>query len=339
MKKIFLIFLFSVCLFQSFAKKNQTVPDWVLNYETVFPNSKYIAQKGTGKSADEAQNNAAANISFYFNTNVNAVKETNFKSYENSNGKKTKQVIEQSVVRGTLVDSKTSLSAVEFTEPWKNKKDKVWHCVAFIERETLWNKYEPELRVAKDNFKSFYDNAEKSSEPFEKIRMIGLAYENGKDFLDKISYAQFLSEKLTDQNYKEDIFLLSQLNSIEQDLKNKTPFFVQVSNDLGNTIYSTISQILSEDGFSILKDKNRAVYVVNVDLGLDNQKSDELFIYYPSVTIDFTGRNGNIYVYSKECGNVKVYTQSAGVKKCIQNINEELKTNFKSDLDSALGGI
>ena len=338
MKKIIIPFLFALSVL-CHAKSGQETPEWVLNYESVYPASKYIAQKGTGKKADEAKLNAIANISFYFNTNVNAKREVNFKSYETSDGKKTKVQTVQDVERKTYVDTDTSLKAMEFTEPWKNKKDKTWHCVAYIKRETLWNEYEPVLRVAKDNFAGFYDEAQKSSEPLEKIRLLAMAKEQGYDFLDKISYAQFLSESLTNANYSEDIALLSSLNSLIQKVKNQTQLFITVNNDSGNMIYSTVTQILTDNGFVVTKDRSNIAYKVDVRANLENFTDDDLIVFSPSVNIEFIGKNGAAWSYSKDCGKVKVYTKNAGVKKSIQSIKTELDSSFNEEFNSAVNGI
>lgn len=338
MKKIFLISIFVFISFNLFAKKSQPVPDWVLNYQNVFPDSKFIAQKGNGKTADEAKSDAAANISFYFETNVNAKREVNFKSFESGTDENLKIKTEQNVVRETKIDTSTNLNAVEFTEPWKNKKDKSWHCVAFVEREVLWNQYEPELRVAKDNFKGYYEKAEKTQEPFEKIRMLGMAYNKGATFLEKLSYAQFLSETLTNQKYEQDILLLSQINSVQQKVKNEMPIFIEVKNDFGNMVYSVLSQLLEEDGFTIVKNRSDAVYIAEVILYFEQQTVNQILVFSPSVQISLKGENANVYTYSKECGTVKAYSDQVGMKKCVQKITDNLNANFKNDFNSAMNG-
>lgn len=329
-----IIFISAFC----FAKPQQ-VPEWVLNYQSVYPEKDYIAQKGTGKKAEEAKLDAIANISFYFNTKVNAKREVNFKSYEKTSGKNKSQETVQNVERKTSVDTDSTLSALQFTEAWKNKKDKTWHCVAYIKRETLWNEYEPELRVAKDNFAGFYDVAKNSEEPFEKIRLLAMAKENGYDFLDKISYAQFLSESLTDTNYRDDIALLSSLSSSIQELKNQSSLFISVDNDSGNTIYSTVSQVLSDNGFVVNKNRTSAMYLVDVKVGFENFFDDDLYVFSPSVQIEFRNKNdGVVFSYSKECPKVKVYTKAAGEKKCLQNIKTELDESFTKEFDSVING-
>lgn len=343
MKKIY--FLFSVCflsLFSVYAKsKNTKFPDWVLNYESVFPDSDYIAQKASGKNADEAKSNAAANMSFYFQTNVNAKREVNFKSLESQNGLKTKIKTEMDVVRNTAVDTSTSLTALEFTEPWLNKKDKTWHCVAYAKRSALWTRYEPQVRAAKDKFKSFYDKALETDEPFEKIQLLGIAMQEGNDFLEKISYAQFLSEPLTSRNFNDDMILLALLASVQQTEKSKMPVFVTVANDYDNAVYSAVTKVLSEDGFSITSSKNDSVYIADVIIDFDVyvDRSTELMIFNPSAQISLNGKRGVVYVYSKNFEKVKAYTDEVGKRKSIRIITDTLLDSFKNDFESVLNGV
>ncbi len=342
MKKIY--FLFSFCfllLFSVYAKpKNTKTPDWVLNYESVFPDSDYIAQKASGKNADEAKSNAAANMSFYFQTNVNARREVNFKSLETQNGSKTKIKTEQDVVRSTAVDTSTSLTALEFTEPWLNRKDKTWHCVAYAKRSALWTRYEPQVRAAKDKFKSFYDKALETDEPFEKIQLLGIAMREGNDFLEKISYAQFLSEPLTSRNFNDDMILLSSLASVQQTEKSGMPIFVTVANDYGNAVYSAVTKVLSEDGFSVTSGKKDAVYTADaiIDFDVHIDSPTELMVFSPSVRISLSGKSGVVYVYSKNCEKVKAYTDEVGKRKSIRIITDTLLSSFKNDFESVLNG-
>lgn len=54
MKKTFLLAVLSVLSFGLYAKP-QIMPDWVQNYRKVFPNSQYLAQRGSGNTAEKAK--------------------------------------------------------------------------------------------------------------------------------------------------------------------------------------------------------------------------------------------------------------------------------------------
>lgn len=71
MKKTCLFMAAFCCLVPLFAKK-AAMPQWVQNYRTVFPTSEYLAQRGSGDTAEKARTDATAALSRYFKTSVNA---------------------------------------------------------------------------------------------------------------------------------------------------------------------------------------------------------------------------------------------------------------------------
>ena len=331
----FLLFLSPFCIY---AKDNKTVPEWVLNYQLVYPESEYIAQKGTGKKSDIAKNEAVANLSYFFESTVNARRESNYKSVEVTENQKYKNNIVQETIRETAVTSSTTLQAVEFTEPYYNKKDKTWHCVAYIKRENAWKKFEPELRVAKENCISFYQKAKDESEPFYAIQYLTIALNNGWDFLEKYSFAQFLSEPLTDLNYKDDMAIFTSLGSLIQSEKRQCPLYVLCSNDYGNQVYSCISEILRESGFSVTKEKTNSIYTVKGNVFFDSYNNDDLFVYNPSIEVSINTNTKSLYSYSYEAGTVKAYTKKVAEQKSIESICKILQNNFKDEFNATVSG-
>ncbi len=334
-----LVFLALGCGTSWDASKSAAMPEWVLNFHKEFPNSKYIAQKATGTSADESRNEAAAKVSYYFETTVNANRESNYRSFESTNEKgKYSARNEQETIRETKVTTNKILQAVEFTEPWYNKKDKTWHCVAFMVRETVWKAYEPTVRVVKDDFMGFYNKANETEEPFEKIRYLGMARQKEEKFLDAISYAQFLSEPLTSEHFQGDILLLSELDSLQQEAKNAAPVFVSVSNDGSNKVYAAFAKGFTDSGFTVVKEKTEAAYTAEVSVILDKIVQDELIILTPSVRLSLVGKNGSVYSYAKDGKRVKAYTDSLAERKALESICPVIEKTFTEDFNAALSG-
>lgn len=333
-------FFFLICLgtFYIYGKDKKTIPEWVLNYQLSYPESEYIAQKGIGKKSDIAKNEAVANLSYYFETTVNARRESNYKSIQTSENQKNKNTTVQETIRDTSVTSSVTLQSVEFTEPYYNKKDKNWHCVAYIKRKNAWTKFEPELRVSKDNFMNYYKKANAETEVFYVIQNLNSALNNGWDFLDKYTYAQFLSEELTSQNYKEDMSVFSSLSSLIQSKKELCPLFIECSNDYGNQLYSCLSEILRNNGFIITKNKSNCLYYINGNVSFDAFNDDELFVYNPSIMISINKNFKSLYTYSYESGTVKAYTKKVAEQKSIDSICKILQNNFSDEFNATVSG-
>ncbi|MDY5684391.1 MAG: LPP20 family lipoprotein, partial [Treponema sp.] len=71
MKKTVIFFI--LCSFAAvcFAKP-KSEPEWFKNYRSVFPNSEYLAQKGSGVTAEDAKTDAASQLARYFQSTVSA---------------------------------------------------------------------------------------------------------------------------------------------------------------------------------------------------------------------------------------------------------------------------
>ena len=153
-KTLSLAFLFLIEI-SAFAAKKQQIPEWVLNLESVFPTEHFITKEGIGKTQDEARLNALSEISFFFDTRVNSIKEAHYNALEteDANGKSFKT--QKELQTSTRLNSNIHLNSVEFEKPWKDKKKKEWHCLCYIKRENLWNQYDTELSLSKDDFLNF----------------------------------------------------------------------------------------------------------------------------------------------------------------------------------------
>lgn len=336
MKKIIFFMMPFLCFFV-FPASSSKAPEWVLNCENVYPPENFFSAEGTGKSAEEAKNIALTNLSYFFKTSVTSARDVKFKTYLDSSEGHSTLKKEGEVSGSSKIDVSADLNSVEFTQPWRNRKTKEWHCLAFIERESLWKQYEPELCASRNSFMDFFFKAEKAGEPFEKLRLLQIARKQGVDFLEKLSYAEFLSSKLTDEKYSQDIKPFAALPGMIQSIKNQNPVYVHVSQDSGNAVYSAVSQVMSELGFAVVKDRKNAGFDVEVDVSLENYMDADIYVYSPAVQVEFLGKGGSVYVYSKDCETVKVFTESRGIKRCIQSVTNVLKTDFSQNLKSVLG--
>ena len=101
-KRVFAI-TFLLCTFSCFAKGE---PEWFFNWRTVYPNGKYIAQRGRGENAEKARTDALSQIARYFQTTVNANLTTTMQSVtsENSVSENTTVIDEVSVLSQVILE-------------------------------------------------------------------------------------------------------------------------------------------------------------------------------------------------------------------------------------------
>lgn len=93
MKKSFLILTAAFCCLLPLFAKKAAMPQWVQNYRTVFPTSEYLAQRGSGDTAEKARTDATAALSRYFKTSVNANLSTTMTSVIAANSAEEKTIV------------------------------------------------------------------------------------------------------------------------------------------------------------------------------------------------------------------------------------------------------
>lgn len=138
-----------------FAKEVER-PDWVDDWRKLYPDTTYVAQMGkaTGKQgANEAKTVAANTIAQYIKTNVQSELNSTLKTHSGSNKKgRLETSTERDNSQSITLSVDTTLTSLEFTEPWYNKKEKTWYCVAYVEREKYGNSTDRISRMLAINF-------------------------------------------------------------------------------------------------------------------------------------------------------------------------------------------
>ena len=221
MKKHFFSLLVFVCLLPLYAKK-AVMPEWVQNYRSVFPNSEYLAQRGSGDSAEKARTDATAALSRYFKTSVNANLSTTMTSVTVASSAEEKTL----VVDDVNVQSQVELFVLEYTEPFYYKAEKKWYCVVFMNRNDAWQQYKPQIEIKKNSFCGLYANLEAEKDYFEKAKMCGKVWRSATELLEKLEYGRIINPQ-EEAAYQD-----------ERDKISKVPVIFEESKQNCSIIYS-----------------------------------------------------------------------------------------------------
>ena len=318
-----LIFLLS-CL------SANTIPEWVQNYKKVFPESDYLCQRGSGKTAKDAQTDAVGALSRYFQMNVNANLSTTMTAISTTKG--ISEEIE--VIDDVKIMSQVDFFGLEFTEPYYYKKEKKWYCVAYINREDAWTQYKPQIEIEKNIFESFIKNAEKETDYFSKMKLLKLAWNKGKDLIEKLEYARIISPA-NEKSYSfyRDVF--SEIPVLMEDIKMNSKIYINIQGDFANIFTSSISQSLTDCGFSIVKNQSESNFVAQVEIK-DNAIGFEPLSITPSINIKILSQN-NKTVFSYEKSTIEKtisYTLENAQKKAYPKLAEEIKVVLKEEFES-----
>ena len=146
MRKTLIVFILSFVSTVCFAKPKSVEPDWFKNYRTVFPNAQYLAQRGSGTTAEDAKTDAASQLARYFQSTVSANLSTTMSSI--TTGSSIQE--ETRVIDEVNVTSEVEFIGLEFTESYYYKSEKKWYAVAYMIRDDAWVQYKPKIEAEKN---------------------------------------------------------------------------------------------------------------------------------------------------------------------------------------------
>ena len=327
-------FVFSlIILINSFLwAKAAAEPDWYLDYRSVFPDSEYLAQKGSGKKAEESKTDALAQLTRYLQTSVNANLSTRFEaSSDGKNASENTYIIDE-----VNVSSNVTLSGLEFTEPYYNKKEKKWYCLAYVSRQKFWEAYRPTLQNARGRLFAFYDLAEKNDDPLSKLFLYSQSSQYEKDFYTCYSFATIISKELTSQYYGQDSNYVASINSKLSQEKSNCTFAIKVSGDVQNIIYQKIKDELSREGYTVRNENEKAIYSVKAVIQLDDMIMNSLHVIKPGIELTIEGKTISLFSYAKQQKNVSGINEDITKVKAVRSLSDELQLSFIQEFNEKL---
>lgn len=340
---LIILFLFRMFIFTESihaASNNSIQPDWVDNWRNIYSDEIYIAQLGKafGKKNDsEAKNIAANNVAQYIQTTIQSQTQSQSRFSTQSTEKGTLSTfIEKNISQDITLSVDLAVTSFEFTEPWYNKKEKVWYCVAYVQREKVWLQYQPKIQAVRDRLFAFYSSAEESEEPLYRMLIYMQARNYETDFFKAYSFAQILSAPLTQKYYQKDAVEISKTAAKNLEEKNKCTFVVRVNNDTQDIVYQKIKDELSKEGFAVKNDSETALYTVDVILNYGDNPSGNLHVLHPFVELSITGKTTSIFSYAKQASSISGLNEQVVKSKATRAIAEEIGNTFILEFNEKL---
>lgn len=317
-------------------------PDWVTGWRTMYPDEEYIAQLGKAmgkKASTEAKNNAANTVAQYIRTTVQSEVNSNtqFTTENRANGTlatNTKKTNSQNITLSVDL----AVSSLEFTEPWYDKKEKAWYCLAYISREKAWKQQcQPGLQAARDKLFAFYTAAEKSAEPLYRIRYYSQSLEYEQDFQEAYSFARLFSVPLTEQHYGADAAAVSSVRAKSAEEKSRCTFTLEISGDVQSLVYQRLKDVLSGSGYTVKNKGEDATYTVNATVILADSPSGELHVISPSLELSVDGSSASVFSYAKTAPTSHGLKEDIVRAKSARALADEIGRSFMQEFNDALG--
>ena len=201
---VFFAILILIFLTDKAFAKSPVFPAWYTDdgLEENYPSAKFIRERGSGKTKQDAENDAVSYISRYFET------EASISSISTVNAVSTdeKTTITETLNIQQAISSNMKLFGIKFSDRYYNKKEKTWYVVAYIDINDAWNRYEPEISMERDEFMAYYEEALNELEPIKKIQLLTDALKEVrilmKNFLLQMPYQKNLQKNLLGTTFR-----------------------------------------------------------------------------------------------------------------------------------------
>lgn len=332
------LIMYSGCASTKAAKQTKEPPLWVTDSAKAFPSTEYIAATGTGASADESLVASTAALSRYFNAEITAQSATTRTLSQNGDGvAKTHAVAETTDILSTA-----TLKALHSTDPYLDTSagngNERWITASYIKRTEAWTLLEPELKQHAQSFDTPYDNALLEKDQLLKVLYLASAKKAVPALQESLRSAKCISPSKALWYAEEDDRIADCLSSLTKQSMT-APVAVTVTNDSGDSIYSTLVALLGDNGLTATASGvEDAKYQLTAAVSMDGFSNKSGFFYYPSVTVTLSAGANAVFSYSKTGAKTGATDESVAQSRAYREIKKELETSLFSELTSRMGG-
>ena len=315
---------------------NGAIPLWT-SYDTIeqaYPNSDFIARIGYSPNKLEAAALAESELGSYFSHSVHSIVQGT-QTITDSGAANAN--VSRKIDYDVTVESLLNLFDVRKTPAWYDSSKRQYVCCAYINRADAWKIYEQTARDARDNFRSFYDNAQKQKEPINRIKLLKAAQTAGDAFKEKLNFANMLSENLTKKTFGMDEQLLSVLPSMIKKEQDSNSVFVKVNDDNAGVIESAIKNSLANLGFVVTGKQKDASYVAKAEVNFNKASGTKMIVLNPFANVSLEGKNGGAYAVVIKTERVVAPNEQAAKRLAAQDLADEINAKLEADIKSKLG--
>ena len=333
------ILIAALCLFAACASAPpEPPPAWAESVERSFPNDRYLARRGTGRTAAEAEAGAVRALAQHFQLDVGV------------------QAREEAVLRGdgpteitnieiTVIGTSVELFAVHRTRPWHNRGDRLFETVAYINRAEAWEVFEPGVRREESAFLDMFNSAELEGDSLRRFMMLrGAQNYHAANVAPMRSFGERLHPAQARDGFPEADAALSMLPRLLDEARAGAVIYIDSGNDFENRVTQLIERTLNEEGFNISRNRAaaEAVFAVDFDFNMSENRSGDStsYSFAPSVRATLNGRSGVILSYhSPPQSRTVTLTQEAGRRRSFTTFMSALEDSFPAEFRNSLASF
>lgn len=324
-KTTLLSIFFSVLCFSVFAK---AAPDWVSDINSAYPKTQYFAALGYGKDIESSKYNALGTLTQNLQSSVQVVTSTVLSEQQDEQGNVERS---SSIEKSVQVVSSLSLSGVEYSEPYFDKKKKLYYTAAYLENEMLFEQISVKAERPLKQLNTSLERAEKmaaANDPFNAYFILKDAQNYADDFLSYYYIMYTADKKQAFSTYKRDINNAYDLPLLMKRYRETCLISIKSSSDFDKLSKDKLVSQLKASGFSIAGEGttiSKVLYTaeVLVDLNLKSEGDgdDVLYSASPSISVNLINKDAILYTWSAVSQDKIIsYDRTNISKKCSASI-------------------
>ncbi|GMO42404.1 MAG: hypothetical protein Pg6C_03900 [Treponemataceae bacterium] len=309
-----------------------TPPDWAQKVQSVYSQAAYIAQRGEGKTRQDAELDAAGAVARYIESQITAEQSSRRVWTGDSES-------ESRTETSTVVRSQTRLVALRYAEdPWRNPATDKWETVAYIEREEAWILYEPQAKKAAGAFLTLDAAAQNEAEPFTRALRYGAAaaYANGAEYGAVRGFAQVLHPQKAQACFAEADRAAAALPEKLYAARQNAPVFVDCPADLDGIIRNAAVAALSAEGFPAEQNRAaaRALLRIRIDEGMEQRQG--VTAYTPALSGTVEAASVAVFSFNAAAPRQAAVTPEVAKRRAYTALAAALGQSFSGELNRKL---
>lgn len=329
MKKISAIILFLSFIAASGVYAKNKAPVWLVDLNKAYPSSEFIAQVGEGTSKQDAELDAIARISNYFESNIDTTTIGRLQMADKG-GEITKK---SDFERETKVSSNVKLFTLQYSDSYKDKKSKKYFIVAYINRDEAYKVFRPKLSLPADHFDSLYKeakSAEKKGDYLQAVKFLKKARLYGPEFEEQYSFALLINSKKLNE-FKDTHNQICEIDAYIIKLLQKCSLNISVENDSNGLIAAKAQNLFSDFGFPV--NSSAGKYSVNIKINLNEKSMPKGTSFYPQLNISMSDGEETIFSFGEECEKVSAVNADVAQKRAYAQIEKLLEQVFTQEFN------
>lgn len=284
----------------------------------------YIAGKGYGESPAAARQAALGEVAAFFTAKV--ATETR-EMVEVSDSKSSSRMRQE-----TFVSTQTELFSVRYGEPYYLEGQKLWECVAYINRREAWEIYRQKFVPLVETFASLYRSGAAEADDFSQL----LSYSRALDFAhhNNLSAMQAFAAALYPAGAAVLASSLEGLAELESQIRQtaaRCSVSVVCHQDSGGLVRGAVSGRLEELGLAVAEGEAATVYRCDVTVEENVQQLTGGTFYTPEIRISIDDGRRSVHTQSISVRRVGARNPDVARQRAYKAMAEEVKKSFLAD--------